>query len=265
MGYDVTVIKTDYHRWFSIWNWHRCLLLTLYGAGLFEDDVFSNKMMQVSALQNSEQPQTQEEEDKFLVRKAELAKADKSEQRIVQHQLDRDDDGYVIGGNIAVPMGKGEVFDERMERMLMSTMRIQAETTSLLLDNKDEFGLTKDECITLASMDGGEINDKKCSLLFIGCAMGLIATGHNKEVISENDEFRMQIRELFQVDNPSIRDEKQAVKLAKGIDSLFDKGGESNSNLVLDELWDPEEMFAIAKFFGIMAESISTFSPIRID
>ena len=268
MGYDVTVIKTNYHRWFSIWNWHRCLVLTLYGMDVFDDEVFTNKMMQVSDLQNLELPKTQEEEDKFLVKKT---KKDESpeERRVIQHNMERDDDGYIIGGAIILPLGPKEKFDERMERAMMSSLQIQAATSEILLDNKDTIGLTKDECITLASMDGTEIKDEHSMRLYMGCLIGMIRASVGKIPEDRAVEMLKLTKDLLRLDHPVIQKTEEGRRKSKEMDKvltrMFNKAREHKPDFEIDELWDPDELVAVGKFIGLMAESVNAFSPIRID
>ena len=62
MGYDITVKRTNFHRWFSVWDWHRCIASALFGLGEMDDDEYKDELYAVTDLQRNGLPKNAEGE-----------------------------------------------------------------------------------------------------------------------------------------------------------------------------------------------------------
>ena len=251
MGYDVTVTETEFKRWFSIWNWHRCLVIAFAGLGLIDDDEIERQLMVVNGLQYRDQSMdpNDDEEVRFHIQRAKKS----DEVTIVQTSYDYDRDGRIIGGNATMPVSMEMRIDDSFNEGILSMLRMQTETNHLLMDHRKELDLTIDDAKRLHSMCGEEISPYVSMMLGTGAILGL-------QLCSSEP---IEIWEAFEV---IIGDDINKDKDHPGRLEMLRRIEEANAHtptFVIDELW--EEVGAIGSFCGVLFDAAFNQSTITIN
>tara|TARA_B100001939_G_C16932697_1_gene614607 strand:- start:472 stop:1248 length:777 start_codon:yes stop_codon:yes gene_type:complete len=178
MGYDVKVLETNYQRWFSVWDWYRCLLTALFGAGVIEEYDYKGHLLATTNLQaevNGAPTDPEREEEYEFVRKKRKKKSESGETNIIMTNFEYDEEGFVIGGWF-------ETDQDASVDSIAKVMLIQAKSNQLLQSNREELGLDRDVCIELTSMNGNAISSEVAFRLGMGAACGLAYTKHYEMV-----------------------------------------------------------------------------------
>jgi len=251
MGYDITVTTTEFHRWFSIWNWHRCLVIAFAGLGLIDDEETERQLMMVTSLQHTnESNMDPKDEDEARFRVQTAKKSD--EAAIIQTSYDYDRDGRIIGGNAMVPVSMEMKIDDSFNEGILSMLRMQTETNHLLMDHREELDLTIDEAKRLHSMCGEEIGPFVSMTLATGAILGLQRCSSEPIAIWEAFE------EI--VGDPINEDKEHPGRLY--MLKRIEEAGAHVSSFALDELW--EEVGAIGSFCGVLFDAAFNQSTITI-
>ena len=243
MGYDVNVIDDDYHRWFSIWNWHRCLAFALYGSGELTVNELESELRIALDLQNWDQNNmTPEEEEKREAIKIKQVKQNKGDVKVINVSMtyDGNDKLRMTGGMAAIPIfGEMKKEDDvKHGELVMTMIRIQQETNRLLLDNLVNISVTRQEAHDIGTMDGKKVSVETCGKLWFGAVIAMAcAMGGNP------DSPGSTLIDSFVKDAPNWSDAKLKRKRAE-------------FNIELAEYWDPSEIGSLPAFIGIMAQAI---------
>lgn len=180
MGYDIKVLETNYERWFSVWDWYRCLLMALFGAGIIEEGYYKSQLLDTTNLQaeaNGAPTDPEREEEYEFVRKKRDEKSESGEHTIIMTNFEYDEEGFVIGGSF-------ETDQDASVDNIAKVMMIQAKANQLLQSNREALGFDRDVCIELTSMNGNAISSEVAIRLGMGAACGLAYTNHY-ELVSE--------------------------------------------------------------------------------
>ena len=242
MGYDVKVTKTEFRRWFSIWNWHRCLVIAFAGLGLVDDEEVERQLMMVNNLQHSDESvldPNDEDESRFQITSGNNKDDEKT---IIQTQYEFDSDGYIVGGQGIVPIGSHMKVDEKFKRGLFSLLKMQTKTNHLIMDHRETINLDIETAKQLHSMDGEKIPPGECMVLGTGALLGL-------QLCSSRS---LDIMEAF----GEMGSDEDVLKL------LSDAAVAHLPPFELEELWD--EVGAIGSFIGVMFEASGNQSTITI-
>lgn len=254
MGYDIKVTETEFQRWFSIWNWHRCLVIAFAGLGLIDDDETERQLMVVNGLQYRDQSMDPNDEDEVRFR-IQTAKTP-DEATIVQTSYDYDRDGRIIGGNATMPVSMEMKIDDSFNEGILSMLRMQTETNHLLIAHRKDLGFRIKDCKRLHNMAGEEISPDITTVLGIGAMLGLEQCS-----IQSIDIWKA----LGLMLKPGWDDDQEEPDLHLGQIELRKRIENANNHtptFVLDELWD--EVGTIGSFCGVMFEALGSNSTITI-
>lgn len=261
MGYDVKVMKSDFKRWFSIWDWNRCMLFALYGADIIDDDKFVKELYSVLDLENNGVPTDPEEYAKYQVaieidRKSH--EEDGKEITIIHHDFQYDDEGYVVGSMVICPLpGHEDKTEEELVKHiegLQACILVQAKTNNLLVANHDALFLSKVECRKLAVMSGEPISADVAMRIMVSVTCGLA--------------------KCFDLSKPS---EDEIPTLSVGIPMMFEMAGfpeemiKSLGGLIatqeahepsfdFQEYLDDDSVFALMRFISVMGDAAGNLS-----
>ena len=151
MGYDITVKNTKFHRWFSVWDWHRCIASALFGLGEIDDDEYRDELYAVNDLQQNGLPKNEDGERVSMADIETMVETKEVEKTIVEIKMDYDDELRAIGAAALIPvpakMAEAKDFNpEELAEMIGGTVAIQVRTNNLLHDHKGELRLTNEDC-----------------------------------------------------------------------------------------------------------------------
>lgn len=265
MGYDVTVTKTEFHRWFSIWNWHRCIAISLYGLGIIDDDEIERQLMLTTNLQHHDQPMDPKDESKYQLRLQEIeekvGEITDANKRIIETHHDYDDKGRLIGGRAMIPMTPEEMESmggqEKVSEMVFSTIRMQAETNTILFDNQEELEFDNETCRLLSTMEGIPIDPLPCAMFGTGAMIGL-------ELLMKSGENPTDLIKIFGTlfePEKATEEDKEKMNFFR---KLIERARDRDPQFELTELWAEDEIGSIASFVGVMMEAVLTKSTIKI-
>ena len=249
MGYDVNVINDDYHKWFSIWNWHRCMALCLYGIDAIEEEEFERQLMFTNSLQYRNVPPEEYDDTNVKITIDAVESKKTVETRIVQVEFDYDKSGCrVIGGRVIVPTSMRNIDDLDKEKVY-SMIRLQCETNHMLIENAKTIGITDLEVKKLTSMDGDKTHMGICLILWLSCLIGTLKCSKVKKV----DLKMMELVDQAILDIVPIVGEEVLSSLKEDI-ALAQK---HTPSFELDELWSNEDgdLYSMAQFMGVMAQA----------
>ena len=258
MGYDVEILREKgapkYHRWFSIWNWHRLMVSVLYGMGALNDEQVEGQLMTVTSLQNGQYESEGEDTVEMLIKKSDNQTSGKNLKRIlIIHDIEYDVKGRGIGCVVRVPEEVVESFTDKKDfdkfmHSMEATSHMQMMTNHLLFDYQEETGLGNKTCQNLSSMSGKPIDADTCKMLATGIQLALARFG------ILGGDFLDGMSEV--VDAPDI------ISDMRGAFAFVAK--EHASTLELDELWDPKDMGCIGPFVGLFTQAAFDESSVKI-
>ena len=247
MGYNAKVTKTEFERWFSIWDWHRCLVLGCLGAEIIDEKEAERQLIMVSNLQYegySADPNDVESIRESIQDEVRFKIVNEGEPNIIHTHFDFDDEGHVVAGRAMV--GLDFEPDEKFMSGIISMMRIQSETNKLLINHRERLGLDIDTCIILHSMSGEEVSPEICNMLGMSTMMGL------ERLSKEPIKLWEALVSLLDVKNDMIAQMTAVVEEARAHEPSFE----------LDELW--EEIHTAGSFCALMFDAAVSRSTITI-
>jgi len=260
MGYDITVKETKFHRWFSVWNWHRCIASVLFGLGVIDDKEYKDELYAVTDLQQNGLPK---DKDGEIVSMADIdtkVETKNVEKTIVEVKIDYDDELRAIGASALIPvptkMAEAKDFDEKQfAEMIGGTVAIQVRTNHLLHDHKEKLRLENEDCQRLSSMEGEEIRREIAMML----AMGL---GSCLEKITDGGGMRKAWTTMLDdIDTPQdVRDE-----LFEPLLRVFDQSAEHELSFEITEYMEGEQMAALASGLAVAVDAFLNGSTIIIE
>lgn len=260
MGYDITVKNTKFHRWFSVWDWHRCIASVLFGLGELDDDEYRDELYAVNDLQQNGLPKNEDGERVSMADIETMVETKEVEKTIVEIKMDYDDELRAIGAAALIPvpakMAEAKDFNpEKLAEMIGGTVAIQVRTNNLLHDHKGELRLTNEDCQRLASMEGKEIRRELPMMLAVGlgsCLEKMADGGGMREAWTSmlNDmEVPQEIQdEMFE---PMLK--------------LFDVCAEHELSFEITEYLEPESMASLASAVAVMTDAFFSGSTITIE
>jgi len=258
MGYDVEILREKgapkYHRWFSIWNWHRLMVSVLYGMGALNDEQVEGQLMTVTSLQNGQHESEGENNVEMLIKKSDDQTSGKNLKRIVIiHDIEYDVKGRGIGCVVRVPEEVVDSFDNKKDfdkfmHSMEASSHMQMMTNHLLFDYQEETGFGNKTCQDLSSMGGRPIDYDTCKMIATGIQLALARFG------ILGDDFLDGMSEV--VDAPEV------ISALRGAFAYAAK--ECPSTLELDELWDPNELGSIGLFVGLFTQTAFDGSSVKI-
>jgi len=252
MGYEVNVIDDDYCRWFSIWNWHRCLAFALHGLGeLTANELVSEFKVALDLQYWNQHNLTPEEEEKREAIKIKQVKSNKGKVKIIHVNMtyDGNDKLRITGGSAAVPISgamKDKAAVVKHGEHIMTMIRMQQETNRLCLDKLANISVTRQEAHDFGTMDGEKISADTCSKLWLGGMIAMACVGNGNP-----DDKAAKVMQSF------IRD------VVNWSDAKF-KRKRAQINFELTEYWDTKELGSLPAFIGIMAQAAHTQTGILI-
>jgi len=238
MGYDVKVLETNYQKWFNVWDWYRCLLTVLFGAGLIGEDDYKGHLLATTNLQAGATgaPTDPEGEEEYeFVRKKIKKKSKNGETNIIMTNFEHDEEGFVIGGWFETDQ------DANVDN-IAKVMLIQAKSNQLLQSNREALGLDRDVCIELTSMNGNAISSEVAFRLGMGAACGLAYTKHY-EMVSKMIEAWCTIIGMPEEPVEEVRSKLEAMR---------EKG---KIGFEIDEYVEDQQMVAIIGFIITMLDA----------
>ncbi len=261
MGYDITVTKTKFHRWFSVWNWHRCIVSVMFGLGVVDDDEYKDELYAVTDLQQNGLPKDKDGEVVSMADIDTKVETKDVERTIVEVKVEYDDELRAIGATALIPvpekMAEAKDFDPaKFAEMIGGTVAIQVRTNHLLHDHKEKLRLTNEDCQLLSSMDGAEIRRDLAMML----AMGL---GSCIEKISEDGGGMREAwtHMLDDMDVPQdVRDE-----LFEPLLRVFDISREHELSFEITEYMEGEQFATLASGLAVAVDAFFSGSTITIE
>jgi hypothetical protein len=205
------------------------------------------------------------EESKYQLRLQEIeekvGEITDANKRIIETHHDYDDKGRLIGGSAMIPMTIEEMNSmggqEKVSEMVFSTIRMQAETNTILFDNQEKLEFDNETCRLLSTMEGIPIDPLPCAMFGTGAMIGL-------ELLMKSGESPGDIITVF---TETFEPEK-ATEEDKQHMAFFERWAERARNrdpqFELTELWAEDEIGSIASFVGVMMEAVLTKSTIKI-
>lgn len=238
MGYDVKVLQTNYQRWFSVWDWYRCLLTAFFGAGIIEEDDYKGQLLFTTNLQAeaSGAPTDPEREEEYeFVRKKRKRKSKSGEKNIIMTNFEYDEEGFVIGGWF-------DVNQTSNVDGVVKVMTIQAVTKNMVNRNREALGFDRDVCIELTSMNGNAISSEVAFRLGMGAACGLAYTKHYELVTMMIEAWCTVIG----------MPEEPVEEVRSNLEVMREKG---KIGFEIDEYVDDEQIGAIISFIITMLDA----------
>tara|TARA_B100000902_G_C27162856_1_gene839681 strand:- start:109 stop:894 length:786 start_codon:yes stop_codon:yes gene_type:complete len=261
MGYDITVKETKFHRWFSVWNWHRCIASAIYGAGGLSDDEYKDELYAVTDLQQNGLPKDEDGEKVSMADIETKVQTKNVEKVIVECKIQYDDELRAIGAAALIPvpkrMAEGKDFDEKQfAEMIGGTVAIQVRTNNLLHDHKEGMKMTNRQCQQLSSMDGEDIDSEVAMVLAVGLGSCLEKIG------ATDQSMRGAWEAMFEdMGMPA----KVQENLFEPILQVFDESSKHKLNFEISEYMEGDQMMSLASAVAIMIESFLSGSPITIE
>ena len=261
MGYDITVKNTKFHRWFSVWDWHRCIASVLFGLGEIDDDEYRNELYAVNDLQQNGLPKDKDGERVSMADIETKLETKEVEKTVVEIKMDYDDELRAIGAAALIPvpakMVEAKDFDpEQLAEMIGGTVAIQVRTNNLLHDHKGELRLTNEDCQRLASMEGKEIRRDLPMLLAVGLGCCL-------EKMTD-DGGGMRTAYTTMLDDMEVPKEDQN-RIFGPILAQFDECAKHELSFEITEYLEPESMASLASALAVMTDAFFSGSTITIE
>tara|TARA_B100000029_G_C17580694_1_gene959560 strand:+ start:970 stop:1761 length:792 start_codon:yes stop_codon:yes gene_type:complete len=263
MGYDITVKRTKFHRWFSVWDWHRCIASAIFGLGEIDDKEYRNELYAVNDLQRNGLVKNEEKEewwkptDDEINIKAETKDVDKV---IIEVKIDYDNELRAIGAMAAIPvpekMAEAPDFNPKeFAESISGTVAIQVRTNNLLHDHKKRLKLTNEQCKLLSCMDGENI-DREVSLLLavgLGCCLEIATDGGGigQAWQSMMDDMNMPERIQRHLFGPILE--------------AFDVSSKQELSFEIMEYMEPEQLGSLASALALVVDAVFSGSDIVIE
>ena len=259
MGYDITVKRTKFHRWFSVWDWHRCIASVLFGLGEIDDDEYRDELYAVNDLQQNGLPKNEDGERVSMADIETMVETKEVEKTVVEVKIDYDDELRAIGAAALIPvpakMVEAKDFSpEELAEMIGGTVAIQVRTNNLLHDHKGELRLTNEDCQRLASMEGNEIRRDLPMLLAVGlgCCLEKMAGGSMRESLTTMlDDLEMPKEDQNRMFGPIL--------------AHFDEAAKHELSFEITEYLEPESMMALSSALAVMFDAFFSGSTITIE
>ena len=259
MGYDITVKRTKFHRWFSVWDWHRCIASVLFGLGELDDDEYRDELYAVTDLQQNGLPKDKDGERVSMADIETMVETKEVEKTVVEIKMDYDDELRAIGAAALIPvsakMAEAKNFNpEELAEMIGGSVAIQVRTNNLLHDHKGELRLTNEDCQRLASMEGNEIRRDLPMLLAVGlgCCLEKMAGGSMRESLTTIlDDLEMPEEDRNRMFGPIL--------------AHFDEAAKHELSFEITEYLEPESMVALSSALAVMFDAFFSGSTITIE
>ena len=260
MGYDITVKRTEFHRWFSVWNWHRCIASAIYGMGGMSDEEYKQELYAVTDLQQNGLPK---DKDGEIVSMADIdtkIETKEVEKTVIEVNIDYDDELRAIGASALIPvptkMAKAKDFDEKQfAEMIGGTVAIQVRTNHLLHEHKEGLLLENEDCQLLSSMEGKEIRQEVPMMLAVGLGCCL-------EKITDGGGMRESLTTMF--DDMGMSKGVQDVMFGP-ILRKFDECAKHELPFEITEYLEGESMVALSSALATMMDAFLSGSTITIE
>ena len=262
MGYDITVKKTKFHRWFSVWNWHRCIASAIFGLGELNDEEYKDELYAVTDLQQNGLPKNKDGE---AISKAEIhtkMETKDVEKTIIEVNIDYDDELRAIGAAALIPVPKrmAEAKDfnpKEFAEMIGGTVAIQVRTNNLLHDHKKKLQLENKDCQLLSSMEGKEIKSEVPMKLAVGLGSCLekISPGFDSKMVPT---WTSMMNDMEMPEN--IQQELFGPMLA-----MFNESAKHELSFEITEYLEGESMASLASALAVMVEAMFSGSEIVIE
>lgn len=264
MGYDITVKRTKFHRWFSVWNWHRCVASAIYGLGGLDDEEYRHELYTVNDLQQNGLPKDDDGEILSIADIDTTINPDKNvEKTIVEIDMQYDDELRATGATALIPvpakLADSKDFNpEEFAEMIAGTINIQVRTNNLLHDHKEELRLTDKDCQLVSSMEGEEIRREVPMMLAVGLGSCLEKLGIGSQKGSMREVWTNLLDEM-EVPEP-IR-----TAMFEPIFELFDESAKHKITFEVAEYLEAESLASLASAIAIMGDATFSGSTIMID
>ena len=263
MGYDITVKRTNFHRWFSVWNWHRCVASAIYGLGGLDDEEYKQELYSVNDLQQNGLPKDDNGEVVSMADIDTKIETKEMEKTIIEIDMQYDDELRAIGAAalIPVPANVADSKDfnpEEFAEMIAGSINIQVRTNNLLHDHKEELQLTDQDCQLLSSMDGKEIRREVPMILAVGLGSCLERLGIGSQKGSMREVWTNLLDEM-EVPEP-IR-----TGVFEPIFQLFDESAKHKISFEVAEYLETESLASLASAISIMGDATFSGSTIMIN
>ena len=260
MGYDITVKETKFTRWFSVWDWHRCIASVLFGIGVIDDDEYKDELYAVTDLQRNGMPKDKDGETVSMADIETKLETKKVETTIVEIKIDYDDELRATGAMAVVPvpekMAEAKDFDpEDLAEMIGGSVAIQVRTNHLLHDHKEGLRITNKDCQLLSSMEGEEIRRDLPMMLAAGLGSCL------EKITNSGGIKKSWVKMLDTMDMPKDAQEE----VFGPILTMFDACVEYELSFEIKEYITAESMMALASALGVMVDAFFTGSTITIE
>jgi hypothetical protein len=263
MGYDITVKRTEFHRWFSVWNWHRCIASAVYGMGGMNDEEYKQELYSVTDLQQNGLPKDKDGEVVSMADIDTKIEPKNVEKTIIEVNINYDDELRAIGASALIPvptkMAEAKDFDEKQfAEMIGGTVAIQVRTNHLLHDHKEGLLLTNEDCQLLSSMEGREIRREMPMMLAVGlgCCLEKITDGGSG----------MRLRESMTTMFDDMEMPKKAQDSMFGpIFDRFDECAKHELSFELTEYLEAESIMALSSALAVMMDAFLSGSTITIE
>jgi hypothetical protein len=271
MGYDLTIKREKdspkYHRWFNIWNWHRCLVLTLTGMGAIDSTELEKHLMGINDLEHGHLSEEDRAGIKEAVKKSgvqneglDMLRKDDPVKYVILLDPVTDVQGRIMDINIQIPnkllktltdVDEEEAEVQKTMTGIWGSAKAQTMTNHVLFDTKAYTGFGNRTCVTLSSNQGLVLERNAVKAIAVGMQVAL------SRFNILGDDFLDGLAELLSIE-PNTLDELK--RLSKSVH----KQSEHEDKIELDELWDPTEFHSIAKFFGMFMQAASEDNEIII-
>ena len=260
MGYDITVKNTKFHRWFSVWDWHRCIASVLFGLGELDDDEYKDELYAVNDLQQNGIPKDEDGERVSMADIETKLETKEVEKTIVEIDMQYDDELRAIGAAALIPvpakMAEAKDFNpEQLAEMIGGSIAIQVRSSNLLHDHKGELRLTNEDCKLLTSMDGEEIRREMPMMLAVGLGSCL-------EKITGGGGMRTAFATML--DDMEVPKEDQNTIFGP-ILAQFDEAAKHELSFEITEYLEPESMASLASALAVMFDAFFSGSTITIE
>ena len=267
MGYDITVKNTKFHRWFSVWDWHRCIASVLFGLGEIDDDEYRDELYAVNDLQRNGLPKDDNGERVSMADIKTKIETKEVEKTIVEVNIDYDDELRAIGAAALIPvpakMVEAKDFDaKQFAEMIGGTVAIQVRTNNLLHDHKEGLRITNEDCQRLSSMEGEEIRREMPLMLAMGlgsCLEKISAQDYSKDPPGSMRQAWTAMLDDMEIPQ-DIRDE-----MFEPLLRIFDICAEHELSFEITEYLDAEQMASIVRGLALAVDAFFSGSTITIE
>ena len=259
MGYDITVKETKFHRWFSVWDWHRCIASVLFGLGEIDNDEYRDELYAVTDLQQNGLPKNEDGERVSMADIETMVETKEVEKTVVEIKMDYDDELRAIGAAALIPvpakMVEAKDFNpEELAEIIGGSVAVQVRTNNLLHDHKEGLRLTNEDCQRLASMEGKQIRRELPMMLAVGlgCCLEKMASGSMRESWTAMlDSLEMPKEDQNRMFGPIL--------------AQFDEAAKHELSFEITEYLEPESMMALSSALAVMVDAFFSGSTITIE